>query len=1437
MIKQCVKKPFTVLVAVILCLMLAAVSLTRMTTDLLPEMSMPYMIVITTYPGASPEKVESNVTEPLEGNLGTVSNVENVTSSSAENYSMVMLEFEDDTDMDSAMVKVNEAIQSTTLPDECGTPNVMEISMDMMATQYVSVSYDGMDIYELSDFVDETVVPYYERQEGVSTVTAMGLVDQTVEVRLNQDKIDVINNQLLAEVDEQLADALAEIEDAQAELDDAKAEVEDGTAELEEQENDTGDQLGEATLGLNTALATQAAYEAELASEQAKQAALQMELQAYEDAGITDSYEQMNALFASLQEAVSGEEAYNTIYDTVYEQTLIAAVQNVVDAQSTLESSGSSSTDSSTDSSADTSADSSTDTSADSSADSSEDTSTATTATTTTTTTTVTADNVDEILASMDESVASAIKEACKQAAEQAAQEQVETLASQYPSSVEEALSDSTKLAAAVALLEEQGQSEVAAQLTTENLSQLDEIVNTRIPNIEAELENLTVTIATAQAVCDSVSDAVSDAMNSYSTVEASKILAAAGFGSASAQLAAAQTSIESGQEQLDEAMESFEEARETALENANIDSLLEASTLSSIIYAQDFSMPAGYVDDEDDNQWMLKIGDGLTSLEEIEDLLLCSLDGVGDVRLADVADITVIDNAGESYTKVNGDDAVVLSVYKNSTAGTNAVSDVCNAAAKEMEAENEGLHIATLMDQGEYIDIFLQNILTSMVIGALLAVVVLTLFLKDVLPTIVVAFSIPFSVLVALLLMYFSDISINMMSLMGLSMGIGMLVDNSIVVIENIYRLRNRGLTAARSAVQGAKQVEGAIIASTLTTICVFLPMIFTSGMTRQMMLPFALTITFALLASLLVSLTVVPTCASVLLRKVRNVKHPIFDRMVNGYGKALNFCLRYKVVPLGLAIALLVFSVFGVTRMGMVLIPDMASDQIAITVTLDEDIDKDSSFAIADELTEKILTVDGVDTVGGLGNATALLSSEMSSEDYSTYTFYVLPDESVTREKQVYTICDNIEAAVADVKDAEVSVSASAMGSMSSMLGSGLEVNIYGSDLDTLREISEDFVDIISQEEGFTDVTNNQEDADQTLHLIIDRDAAMRLGLTNAQIYSQIATSLTTETTAVTVTIDDQEMDVVIVDERDLPTKENLLSTVFETTTTDDDGETVTEEHTLSEFAELETAEGLVSISRENNERYMTVSATTGDGYNTTKLTQQLTDDLESYEMPEGYAYEITGEYENVMSMMTQMGLMLALGLLFVYLVMVAQFQSLLSPFIVLFTVPLAFTGGFIGLLAAGEQLSMFAMMGFLVLMGTVVNNGIVFVDYTNQLRLGGMGKWDALVATGKTRMRPILMTAMTTILAMSAMIFDTSTSAGMSRGMAVVVVGGLLYATLMTLFIIPVMYDLLYRRQPKEVDVGSDDMDDAPDDAAEFIAQLEAERGGDAQTTGQN
>ncbi|MCD8342461.1 MAG: efflux RND transporter permease subunit [Clostridiales bacterium] len=1449
MVKQCVKKPFTVLVAVIIALVLGVVCMLRMTTDLLPEMSLPYMVVITTYPGASPEKVEANVTEPLESALGTVSGVENVTSSSAENYSMIMLEFEDDTDMDSAMVKVDSALQDVegSLPDLCGTPNVMEISMDMVATMYVSVDYEGKDIYELSDFVEDIVTPYFERQDGVASVSAVGLVEQTVEVRLNQEKIDDINAQLLASVLGTLDEAKQEIEDAQAELEDAQAELDSGTTELEDQESETAEELAEASLALDQAIATRSAYEAQLASQQANQMALETELQAYENAGIEESYEELEALFQTLQETAAGSDTYQTVYDQVYNQVLITAAQSAADsmAESGLMDA-----------------------------------------------VTVTEDNVEDVLAMLDSavsyeslantmlsmiqdyignldldadtlvqllqdgltvaelaelvpslseeeltelmsvvsmantSVSDTLKSAADEAATTAAENQTATLSSSLPSSVADAIANPDKLAYAVSLLEAQGMGEAASMLTADNLTSLYEIVNTRIPQIETKLANLEIEIAVATATVDAVNAAVAEAANSYTTVEAGKILAAAGFGSASAQLAAAQTALEDGQTQLDSALEAYESARETAIESANLDALLDIDTLATLIYAQNFSMPAGYVDDAEDNQWLLKVGEEYDSVEDLESMVLCSLDDIGDVTLGDVADLTIIDNAADSYTRVNGEAGVVLSIFKGSTAGTSDVSSACNDAIEELEAKYDGLQIQPLMDQGEYITLIISNILQSMILGALLAIIILALFLKDVRPTLVVGFSIPFSVLIALLLMYFTDISLNIMSLGGLSLGIGMLVDNSIVAIENIYRLRGRGLAAPRAAVQGVKQVSGALISSTLTTICVFLPMIFTTGYTRELMYPMALTIGYALIASLAVALTVVPTVASTLLKSVKPKSHPWFDRMVNGYGRVLDFCLRVKVVPLGLAIVLFGAAVFGVVKMGLVMIPDMSSNQISITVSMPEDYDQDTAYATADEVTERILAVDGVDYVGAMTNASSMLTTSAStSNDFLNYVFYVVPNDDVNTEQGIEDICNQIAANTADL-DCTVDTSSSSSSEMSSMLGSGLEIDIYGSDLDTLVEISEDFMEIIAETEGFDTPTNGQDEADQELVLIVDKDAAMRLGLTVAQIYSEISGRLTTESTSTTVTIDGAEMEVVIVDENNLLTRENLMDITFDVDTTDENGESVTETHTLDEFSTVETDASVSTISRENQQRYISVTADTLDGYNSTRLSMALSEVLEDYEMPDGYTWEMAGEYETVIAMITQMVEMLALGLLFVYLIMVAQFQSLLSPFIILFTVPLAFTGGMFGLMAFGEQLSLLSMIGFLVLMGTVVNNGIVFVDYTNQLRLGGMGKRAALIATGKTRMRPILMTALTTILAMGSMVFSTGISASLTRGMAIVVAFGLAYATLMTLFVVPVMYDLLYRGQPREIDVGDDSIDDVPDDAAEFLQQARAE-----------
>ena len=388
---------------------------------------------------------------------------------------------------------------------------------------------------------------------------------------------------------------------------------------------------------------------------------------------------------------------------------------------------------------------------------------------------------------------------------------------------------------------------------------------------------------------------------------------------------------------------------------------------------------------------------------------------------------------------------------------------------------------------------------------------------------------------------------------------------------------------------------------------------------------------------------------------------------------------------------------------------------------------------------------------------------------------------------------------------------VSSSSMGDTASLIGSGLQIDIYGDDLDQLMKISKDIEALVGEVKGFENISNGQEEGDQVMRLVIDKDKAMGLGLTVAQIYSSISDGLTREKEAATVTVDGQDMEVNIVDEDSLLKKESLMNLEFETTVTNDDGTTDTETHKLKEFAKVEYEEGVASIARENNARMMSVTADTMEGYNTTRLSQQVQERLDQYKFPDGYSAEIGGETESTMDMVSQMVQMLALGLLFIYLVMVAQFQSLLSPFIILFTVPLAFTGGLIGLLIAGEQLSMMSLMGFMVLMGTVVNNGIVFVDYTNQLRLEGVEKRRALVLTGQARMRPILMTALTTILSMCSLIFSQSTTAAASRGMAIVVAGGLAYATLMTLFVVPVMYDIFYRKQPRVIDLDDEVLDD--------------------------
>ena len=1304
MSKYCVKKPYTVVVAVVMVIVLGVISFMNMVTDLLPAMELPYVVVVTTMPGASPEQVESQITAPLEAGLGTVNGVTNVTSTSSENVSTVVLEFDGGTNMDSAMVNLSTAVDQVrgALPDTAGNPMLLQISPDMLPVMIAAVDMEGMDIYQLTDFASETVIPAFERQPGVASVSGTGLVEKSVEIRLSEEKIEAINTKVLASVDEELADAKAELDDAKKKVDDGRAELESGKTALENQQGDTAAELADASAQLDSAIAQAQALASQQTALEASKAALEAEKK---------GLEQAKGMQAELQKAAAG---------IVFSATTDMGGGALVPAPTDPEE-----------------------------------------------------------LARWE--AAKAVPAVFIK--EYISDEVWTTLWSAMAGSMPDALKTMSR---------------------TQFLTALDP--DARIAEIDVALADLSTELMAAQVMAEQAKAGVEKAKEAYKKLEEGKILAAAGFGSASAQLAAAESALKEGEAQLEDVQKQFEDARKAALEQADVSQLLTKDLVSSLVMAQNFAMPAGYLYQGED-QYLLKVGDAFSSVEEVENALLLHMDAgdVGDVRLSDVADVTVIDNSGESYARMNGNPAVAVSIQKASTASTSEVSKTVNAAIEELEAKYPGLRITPLMDQGVYIQMTVDSVLSNLGWGALLAVLVLAVFLKDLRPTLVVAFSIPISLMFAVVLMYFSGVTLNMISLSGLALGVGMLVDNSIVVVENIYRLRSQGVPAAKAAVRGAKQVSGAIAASTLTTVCVFLPIVFTDGLTRQLFVDMGLTIAYSLLASLIVALTLVPTLSATMLRESKEKRHPWFDKMLAVYERALDFCLRVKVVPLALAAALLALCVWHTTQMGMEFIPNMSANQISATLTLPEDTKRADAYALTDEAMALMQQVEGVETVGAMDGGTGMSIMGMGgaggSDTVASMSFYLVLDENADSEKTA----DALTALSGQLPGCEVSVTTSSM-DLSVLGGSGVELIVRGPDVDTLNQITHDLMDILRGVEGLEEPTNGQEEGTPQLRLVVDKDAAMRCGLTVAQIYSELAAALTTETTSTTLTVGAEDYEVVVADERNKLDRDTLMQYEFEVTGTGPDAETET--HTLSEFASLKDDFSLASVARENQQRYMTVSAAVKEGYNATLISRDIQPTLDSYDLPDGYTLEVGGETQTVADAMQDLVLMILLAVVFIYMIMVAQFQSLLGPFIVMLTMPLAFTGGLGALWIAGLPLSVISMLGFLILAGVVVNNGIVFVDYANQLRLEGMEKRAALIETGKTRMRPILMTALTTILAMSTMAFSTGMGAELSKPMALVTMGGLGYATLLTLFIVPVFYDLLFHKPLKKIDV--DDAD---------------------------
>ena len=1301
--KFSVKKPFTVLVAVIMVLMLGFVSISNMQTNLLPDVNTPYLMVVTVYPGASPERVESEVSDVMQNALGTVAGVEKVTATSAENYSLLLMQFSDDTDMNSAMVKVSNKVDQTTasLPSSCLTPSIIEYSLNMNAFMTAAVSREGSDVYDLSEFVSDTLVPYVERKGGVSSVSANGLIEKMVQVQLSQEKIDAINEKLLEVIDVQLADARKQLESAEAQIEAGRKEYDRQFKNYNKTVSDTvmqqfSGQVGEAV---------------ETVRKQAQ--------------ALLDS---VNQLIAVVQEP--------------------EIQQALIDVR----------------------------------------------------------DGLQRVMDKFNETGMKDIDSLIEIVAE---------------------LRDITdKLTGALQQLQQRLNTEAG----TEGSTAADLADDLQVQQSLNTIYNTLNDVIKAMDDVPGLMSTFSDALGTYSQQQMQAYM----------KFTEAREMLNEYEKQLAEAKQTYADAEEKAMASSDVSKLLDIDTLAQLIYAQNFSMPAGYVKDSSGKSWLLKVGEEYDSIEDISGALLLHVDGFGDVRLSDVADVEVIDNAEASYTRLNGERAAVLKIYKGATSSASAVSDNCLSAFQELEAQYDGLHVVVLSNQGNYITIIVKSILSSMVIGAALAIIVLAIFLRDVKPTLVVGFSIPLSVLFAVVLMYFTGMDLNVMTLAGLSLGIGMLVDNSIVVIENIYRLRGRGVPAARAAVQGAKQVGMSVVASTLTSVCVFLPVVFSSSIVKSLMQPMSLCIGYCLMASLIVALTVVPAAASTVLKKAEPKQLKWFDKIQDKYAKSLEWCFRHRALPLLAAVVLLAFCGWRVFSMGVELLPTITSNEAIVTLSTTKDLSKEDSYTIAGKAVEAMLEVDHVEEVGittdtrvagmdigQLGLPTTITDLLNAANSYGTYQVNVMLDESLS-SSEIETARQALEDALSGIEDCTAKVEISGMQELTSQLASGLSVKIYGADSETLSQLSEKVVDIVNDTEGFANATNGLGSGDATINLQIDRDKVRSYGLTVAQVYQQIAAKLTTTTTAQTpVTVDGSTMSVQISNNLDPVTKENMMDITFETTVMSADGTTSTGTCTLADMATWDTGSAPDSITSEDQTQYVSVTADTLDGYNTTVQARVLEKKLNEFalsdEMPEGCSFSMGGESDSVNFMVNEMVQWLALALPFVYLVMVAQFQSLLSPFIVLFTIPLAFTGGLLGMLFTGQQLTMISLMGFIVLMGTVVNNGIVFVDYANQLRLGGLERRAALVATGKTRMRPILMTTLTTVLAMLQMVFSNDMASQLMSGMAIVIICGLSYATLMTLYIVPILYDILFRKPPLNVDVGSDDeLDDIPDDAAEYIAQ---------------
>ena len=1004
----------------------------------------------------------------------------------------------------------------------------------------------------------------------------------------------------------------------------------------------------------------------------------------------------------------------------------------------------------------------------------------------------------------------------------------------------------------------------------------------------------------------------------------------------------------------------------------------------------------------------MLYIGNPTEGVEELGKLPI-AYDGANPVRISDVlvdgTEITFANNDTSSYNTINGERGITISFQQDSSAELTTVVKNIKKALDKVQKDDPNVQVVYILDQGEYVETSIGTVIDNLVQGALLAVIILLIFLLSIKPTLIVAISIPVSVIATFVAMYFAGINLNIVSMGGLALGIGMLVDNSVVVIENIFRMIKNGKSKKEAAVLGAAEVAGAITASTLTTLAVFIPIMFLKGLAGSIFREMALTVCFSLGCSLIIALTVVPSFAAKFLTDkddaVKETKLKKLDEKINSnkkvgytvtgivialiaiataiivkfaiklnivyailiglvvaafmivalissrgkienkegkitkaYEKTIRWSINHKTIILLSSIVLLVVSAFLSISKGFALIPATDEGSISGTITLDSKKVSTSTVqayakSITDEIIETNTDIDLIQTSSGSTSLFATLLGQNGSGSAISFTIALKDDRKKTTKENRKQIDKTVRDYIADHYNEEefIDIEFKEASSMASMLGtSGTMIYVEGSDLEKLEAVANDLVDVLRDIEGIEKPDNGVSQGDSTVKITVDKDKAIALGLyskdySNAVslIYKSLGFNMSTAGQEVlkvnvdgvmyelstsssasletygslglskdqflgSIAVFDSNMYQLLdsydgtiytmseglqyemyklimaginpsgdVDPKSFTPEQQAAyiefmqnikllekvydinpylvlktdDTLFEYDSTDTsytvntDGtvnyggslfgtlvRTIAKSHIGDETTKVEYKTGFQTITRNGKNRYLLVTAQLKDGYNATKVGSKVTSAVDKYLKSDKFApYKTTvkvyeqGENEQIMDVVKQLVVCAVVGILLVYMIMSIQFQSLKYPLIIMGTIPLAFTGGFLFLFIAGMELSMVALIGLVVLVGVVVNNGIVIVDYMNQLVEQGTPIKEAAVIAGKTRLRPIFMTALTTIFALLTMALGFGESSEIMQPLAVAAIGGLTYATLLTLLVVPSLYVMMSRRKIKK------------------------------------